>query len=951
MQEAVKKVREYIKKGRWHDYLVVLPTSELRDYFIKELLAEEIEGMFYPNIYTFDSFVDEILHRENIFPRTASSIGRHELMRRAAPGYSYGIVENFLSAAAELKKAGILPEFLREISEKEEFSSLRDLAEKYRAYLEVLAESGWEEAEDKYVRARELIAGNKARMLKNIDYFYADRFFDLTPLQEDILKETARRAKESEVYILPAGEADLKKFREQERWLPPEGNHVARYIFTGRKAEDVYPHLEILAAAGREGEARGAVRIVKEHLDRGKRLEDIAVVCRYPEKYAPFLSRVCDRAGLPLALDVKRPLSASLLMKNLVSLLKLRMQMEKGFPFSELLDLPFIFPASLASRLDGQMELRYPFAEIKDMLNENGDEELRYMLDVLEKLSLIPREGTCREMGEAVKAWLDELSLTENILSLPEGPGLRERFSLAGRDLRALEKLGEILEQMAEADALRDKKVSLPEFIYRLELYLKNTSYVYAPGQPGGLKVLPPGDMRGLSFPVVIILGLDEGTFPIKPENSWVIRDKERSLLKGKYGIYLASSRDIYRREKILFYLALGAAREKVYLMYPSCDEEGEELLPSSFINAVVEAVPEPLLPRESKPWLSYEEQLSLLASCYPEEAASCLEEGGMPESLVASVRQGKPFRAQDSFMSGEALSYLAARYRDRTWSVSQLDSYIKCPLQYFFGYELDLKTREEERDDLSPLASGILQHEILCSFFTWWKDEGFPLLGEEEVKKRLDEELRDKKPPEKVHKSVWEIRKEEISERLARLVVEEMKRGQFRPEHMEREFLARLREESGEAMKISVKVDRIDRLEEEGESVYAVYDYKNSENSIPGRQAALNLASLQLPLYVMAVQEALKGEVAGAGYINLKKAETGTVLPKEGWKVKLLGKGSHAREVPAEEWQDWLKRARNRALEIREDIAGKGFFPPLPHPAWPNTCQYCAFASICFYR
>ncbi|MBO8159599.1 PD-(D/E)XK nuclease family protein [Thermosyntropha sp.] len=947
MQEALKRVKDYIKKQRWNDYLVILPTFEIKDYFIRQLLAGGVEGMLYPNIYTFDEFIDEVLRREDISMRIISNIGRHELMRKILPQYSYGIAENILATVSELKKAGITAEELREISGDEDFSYLARMAEIYKKYDDELLKSGLEDAEDKYAKVFELLKKDKINMLKNLKYFYADWFFDLAGVQEDILKAVAEKAKECELYILPAGETDIAKFRENENWMSREENHISRYIFTSEHPLQVSPSTELFTAQGKEGEVRGAVRLVKEHFKKGGKIEDIAIVCRYPEKYAPILRRICDKADIPLALDVKRPLSTSLLVKNITSLLKLRSQMEESFLFSELDNLSFIFPSGLAEKIGKNTEIKLPLEELKENFKDRLDEDIEYFLNVLERLSLIPQNGTYQEIAEKVEELLQEIRLIENILCLSENLNLKERFAVAGRDLRALEKFNEILKQVKNADFSEDKKCTLSEFLSRLELYINNTFYVYSPGEPDGIKVLPPGDMRGLSFPVVIILGMDEGTFPLKPEGSWVIRDKERKLLWKKKKIYLPTSRNIYQREKILFYLALKAAEEKIILFYPFCDEEGEELLPSFFITALQNVLHHELTAEKSEPWLDYEESLAFLSGYYLEETADYLAKEGMSDEFISFIRQGESFKPQEEFVSEEALKHLAAKYRDADWTVSQLDSYIKCPLQYFFAYELKLEKKEETVDEVPALYLGRLQHEIMCSVFTWWKEKNYPVLDEKEVREKVREELDKSKPEEKIHPTIWEIEKEKLAERLTSLIMSEIERGKFRPHHMEWKFRFELEEKEQEPVKLSGIIDRID-IYRDDKAAYAIYDYKNSGGSIPGKKAALDLASLQLPLYIMAVEKKF-GEVAGAGYINLKGAGI-TAFPRAGWRKELLGEKSKTEVIPEELWQNWLNSAQKKTFEVKEEII-RGSFPSLPHPAWSRACEYCAFVSICFYR
>ncbi|SHH24416.1 ATP-dependent helicase/DNAse subunit B [Thermosyntropha lipolytica DSM 11003] len=928
MQEALEKVREYIKNREWDRYLVILPTSELRDYFISELLADEIAGMLYPGIYTFDSFVQEVLHRENVKMPLIGGIERHELMRKICPAKTYGVVEDILSAIAEIKKTGLSPEKWQALKEDEELCGLNLFFVLYERYNDELKKRGLNDSEDRYYKVLELLTGGQVSLLDNLEYFYASWFFDPTGIEEKVLKKVGEKVPAKSLFIERIEEKDFKL------------DDGAGCIFPGGERAKAFPDVTVFSARDREEEVRGAVKLIKEHLAGGGRIEDIVLVCRHPDSYAPVLRRIFDKAGLPLTREVKKPLLSNLLINDILKLFKMRASQGEEGLLSHPADLN---PAS--SRPDDRTDdISLLLQEISPLL-AMGD-----TCYLPEKLGLIPQSGTYGEIAEGLKTFLKELPLVDNILNLPEELDLKERFSLAGRDLRALDKLEEILEQMAKAGE-EEEKTSLSFFISRLETYLGGITYTFAPADFKGIKVLDPSDIRGLSFPVVIMLGLNEGVFPIKPESNWVIPDKERQILKAKYGLYLPAARDIYEREKVLFKAALNAAREKLYLLYSLYDEEGEEMLPSLFLNYIRKLYPGGVKEEQVIPWLSYAEDLSLVSPFYPGETAEYLRERGLPEEIVDAVSRGKVFAPCDHFTSDGALKAINSKYQDFTFAVTSLDSYIKCPLQYFFASELALKEKEEAKDAISPLSRGTLLHKILCSFFTWWKGEGYRQLKESEVETWIYNELEKEAIPSPLHPVLWEMEKEKLHEQLVDFILNEMERGELRPEYMEWSFRLELAGKEKGVMKISGAIDRIDSLEEEGKKVYAVYDYKNSTGSLPGKgDIFAYLASLQLPLYIMAVNEKLGGEVKGAGYIGLKEGKVDKFFPCEGWKGRILNSSNKKGELSAADWEDWLSRARDMAFALKDNLQ-KGYFPPQPHSAWENVCEYCAFASICFYR
>jgi ATP-dependent helicase/nuclease subunit B len=54
----------------------------------------------------------------------------------------------------------------------------------------------------------------------------------------------------------------------------------------------------------------------------------------------------------------------------------------------------------------------------------------------------------------------------------------------------------------------------------------------------------------------------------------------------------------------------------------------------------------------------------------------------------------------------------------NRTFSASALNSYLRCPLQFYYQYVLRLEEKEEATDDLDALDIGTIVHRILASYF-----------------------------------------------------------------------------------------------------------------------------------------------------------------------------------------------------------------------------------------
>ena len=55
---------------------------------------------------------------------------------------------------------------------------------------------------------------------------------------------------------------------------------------------------------------------------------------------------------------------------------------------------------------------------------------------------------------------------------------------------------------------------------------------------------------------------------------------------------------------------------------------------------------------------------------------------------------------------------------RSRTYDATSLDIYLKCPLQFYYRYVLNLAKKEEARPDVERLDIGRIVHRALFTYF-----------------------------------------------------------------------------------------------------------------------------------------------------------------------------------------------------------------------------------------
>jgi ATP-dependent helicase/nuclease subunit B len=282
-----------------------------------------------------------------------------------------------------------------------------------------------------------------------------------------------------------------------------------------------------------------------------------------------------------------------------------------------------------------------------------------------------------------------------------------------------------------------------------------------------------------------------------------------------------------------------------------------------------------------------------------------------------------------------EILRYL----KSQTYSASRINTYLFCPLQFYFQYVLGLR----ERDDLleSPQAKhiGTFIHELLEETFSSFLGKK-PLLDpafcsyffqrmEEEFSKKVATRMRSdsillKGIVEARLKKFLEYEQQRPVKRL--ICLEERKKGQMRI--------------NGEPVAFAYTVDRVDELQDES---LVVIDYKTGGSNIaPKNLRSLEkmefnrvsiketIRSFQMPLYHYFMKKEYPGKNVNAVLYNIRDADEKNFIA--------------AADI---EHQGSVSRICFEALEFifREIFDGSICFEPDKDE---QRCRYCSFRALC---
>lgn len=776
-----------------------------------------------------------------------------------------------------------------------------------------------------------------------------------------------------------------KDFQEQPNSLKILQRDLFREELSGKKAPNDGA-VKIIAAAHEVQEVKEIAREILRLAKEGIPFYEMAILLRNAEVYENIIRETFQNLGIPVFFNKGQSLLQTQEGKSVLLLLDL---LGSNWPRSLVMEFLTFAPLAwssflkeepspaywdLISRQAGIIAGRGEWEEKLALFisRAEGDEEaaagrksfkkeaadfLTFLQEFFADLNQFPTQGTWAQMATALvelikKYWrpgerqAEILEVIQNLANLKE---------LSGEA-----NLGQFKEIIIEG--LREKALKEGAF--------QNRSVCVS-------EIMPA---RGLSFRVVFIPGLVERAFPAAARQDPLLLDQERLKINEarglKWGLPLKGGR--LAEEKILFSLAISAAKERLVLSYPRLDpSSGRERIPSFFLLRVGEALLGEIVNYSKLEKLSFYRQipLSRFAPEDPDQAVDAQEFdlAQIRQALrekdkkriaylsqlfpnlaraekLARLRWGmRLFTEYDGcLLTEQARQNLQAKHylAERILSATKLEVYATCPFRYFLGEVLKLVCfpSPEEVLRLPPSEKGNLVHEILYRFYqrllqedggTWVKEKL------EEYKKALQEEA------EQVFAQVekeeltglpllWEIDRQDILRDLQEFFSWDLSRpGDMRPQALEINFgFAQghppLKMELTEGVSILFR-GRIDRLDfSANRERVGIIDYKTGKLS--GREDGFSGGrNLQLPIYLWAAKK-IWPEID----LNQSWAEYYCLNRREETK-SLLFRG--------ENWEEKEKTLKEIVKTIAKGISAGNFFPA---PSKKEDCRFCDFQRVC---
>lgn len=725
-------------------------------------------------------------------------------------------------------------------------------------------------------------------------------------------------------------------------------------------AQDCYDEVEYCAA-----EIKRLVN--EEKLSYG----EIAVISRQLGEYAPIIEGTFERYEIPSFIDIKEPISRSVLAiyissvldcvrgksfktEKILRMIKLPLSPFKDFEVSAVEEYCFCWG------VDGDM-WKEPFRAFGDKnsnletLNSIREKIVKPISDFRERA----KDCTAAEMTVYFTDLLNDFNLTSCANAIAKlSLSMEDEKSFITEKTASLELVREFkqiwlmfMEGMRSIyENIGEKSISLKEFSELLELLMSGMSVSYPPQRINTVTVASAEHSRLSAVKSVFVLGVNADKLPASVSAKGLFSEREKKLLEEKGVPFSTTSMTRIYNERLTAYLAVTQGSDKLYVCCPKADAKGKGLVPSQIIGEFVRMFGNGIVVEVSELGVDFycrtpRAAFSKLSECLNDRTTqsetlrkALLSVEGVKDKVERMIdnSKDKPFELSD-----ETARKLFFKNSDGKYSIclspSSIDKYNKCPFDYFCNYGLGL--RVPLKNEMNGINRGNMLHHILENIISKDGENGkvynvdFEKLSEDEIKSlvyRLADEYKETAMGGDFGKNMRfnaafaRIRENAVS--VVRNIQQELSFSNFKP----CAFEYSITDENGEAMlkiensdvviNVRGKIDRVDSYtDEKGRTFLKIVDYKTGKIDNLFRNI-FHGVSLQLIIYLMAMLEG-KSDVAG------KDVFPGGIVYTPAGFITSSGNLNNNKPIPDGEEEYRLKiAAKFNDDYVRDKLARYGF-------------------------
>lgn len=599
------------------------------------------------------------------------------------------------------------------------------------------------------------------------------------------------------------------------------------------------------------------------------RYRDIAVVTGDLEGFRGNIERAFKSNGIPYFMDSKR----SLIRNPFVGVIRSILQMaDEDFSYESVFaylkndmgpllreEADILENYVLGCGIRGYKEYREPFTRRhKDMTEEQLTlcETIRCKLMEAVKnfFDKNIKAMKVREISGLIREYISEHELRQKLWERQEYFKELEEHSLAAEYSQTYELVMELLEKLDSL--LGDERLTLKEYRRLLDDGFNEIKVGIIPMVMDQVVVGDIQRTRLNSIKILFVMGVNDGIIPSHGSKPGLLSQSDRTVLKNMNMELSPTVREAGFIQRFYLYLNITKPSAQLIMTYSLSSCDGNGMRPSYLIGTMQDMFEDCHIEeceREYRSGITRRGALDRTISgirTYADEETDALR-----RELFSYFRRNDRYRdALDRAIEGafytNADSVLdnavaSALYGDRlSGSITRIEKYAACAYAHFLNYGLNLMERPVY--EIKPVDIGNIFHEAIELFSREIVDRNMDFSEvTDDIRREIVDDVVDK-VTKKYGGSVLDssarnsymiekIRK--VTDRSAWAIIEHIKRGSFKPD----DFELKLREG---------RIDRVDRLTDDGNVYIKVIDYKSGNTAFSPTDVENGL-QLQLIYYM----------------------------------------------------------------------------------------------------
>ncbi|MCX7797677.1 MAG: exodeoxyribonuclease V subunit gamma [Melioribacter sp.] len=768
-------------------------------------------------------------------------------------------------------------------------------------------------------------------------------------------------------------------------------------LYSKEKKYDLRNKIFKIEAFDKETEVELISRQIKILITKNKvEPSKICVAFNLIKNYSAVIRDIFTKNGLPFNLTDRISLDNSNPVKSIVNFLEIAENdyyyqnilraLSNGYIATKNIDTFNLYKVcSLLKIISGKENWINTINESIENIKLNSDEEFnekeeklnalqKALIDIKKIINILEpfeKKQTIKEFKETLFKFIIETKLHLTLLSIT----YNQEENIRGLN-KFIETVSEVLDLLEEEKG-KDKKFTLDFFLNQIRTACSWARFNVKEKSNYGVLVTNLEEIRGLNFDYLFIGGLFDGDLPTRynPEifSSGTFR-KLASLHQAE--------------ERNLFYQALCSWSKGLYLSFP-LTEDGRELVPSIFLKEFEKLFTISELKENdySNKIFSIEEtEIFVGKSISKNETLTHIPE--IPKEIIDYDKLVEAIKAEkireinvldQSVYTGYLLTkeneskhyklkQILSTFVQRQYSISQLETYAKCPFKFYLERIIGIKVIEEPTEEIEAIELGRILHSILYEFYTEISNKKIDLFNcDNDILKQAKDlifEIAEKKISQSFFQSpitffekekLLGINQKKEESILSKFVEYEFENNKdFYPAFFEVNFGSLKESESdknlssSEPLKIAGinlrgKIDRIE-LSRKG-NLFNIVDYKLSGKK-PSTKELINGISLQLPVYLLAAQYLLEKKYKRKFSPNKMIIYSLKYSQEEFGKSNVNLSTRNNNEITSIE--ELINNTINHIKNFIESIS-EGKFNLSPHEERENlVCKYCQFKTVC---